>query len=116
LTRAREQRRFRIPTAALAHGGTTFGLLNGSYPPVLARRLLEMLRRLDLMVTPARHLAEKLDGLGLPRVEVVPNPVDCGAFARDPSTAKPHCSSAWATSTTSLTSSLRRRRILTCTR
>jgi glycosyltransferase involved in cell wall biosynthesis len=77
-----------LPTALVVHGSTTHGILRGDYPEALAQGLLERLRRIDLMVTPAHHMAEALDGLDVPGVQVVRNPVDLDRFRPGPRDAR----------------------------
>ena len=77
-----------LPTALVVHGSTTHGIIRGGYPAPLARGLLERLRRIDLMVTPARHMAEALGGLGVPDVKVVRNPVELDRFPPGPRDAR----------------------------
>ena len=63
------------------------GILNGSYPQQLASRMLESFREVDVAVTSARHMQRTLAELGVPDVEIVPNPVDLDRFrpaARSP--------------------------------
>jgi glycosyltransferase involved in cell wall biosynthesis len=68
----------------MVHGATTIGILTGSYPVDLARQLLEQYRRVNLIVTPARHMAENLRQLGLGNIKVIPNPVDLQRFSPRP--------------------------------
>jgi glycosyltransferase involved in cell wall biosynthesis len=77
-----------LPAALVVHGSTTHGIVRGDYPAALARDLLERLRRIDLVVTPARHMAEALRELGVPGVEVVRNPVDLDRFRPAPRDAR----------------------------
>lgn len=80
-------RRHGAPCVVLAQGGTTWGLLGGSYPRDLARALVRKLGEADRVIAVARHLAERLREVGLERVEAIPNAVDPRAFApapRDP--------------------------------
>ncbi|MEA2308537.1 MAG: hypothetical protein QOI65_823 [Thermoleophilaceae bacterium] len=69
-----------IPTVLLVAGATTMGILNGSYPPPLAARLLDCCREVDVSVTSAQHMRTTLGELGVPDVEVIPNPVDLERF------------------------------------
>ena len=73
-----------IPTVLLIQGATTMGILNGSYPPELAERLLDHLRAVDVPVTSARHMQRTLAELGVPGVRIVPNPVDLERFRPAP--------------------------------
>jgi glycosyltransferase involved in cell wall biosynthesis len=78
-----------IPSVLLIQGATTMGILNGSYPPELAARLLENLAEADVAVTSAQHMRRTLAGLGLPEVKVVPNPVDLERFRPLPHSSTP---------------------------
>jgi 1,2-diacylglycerol 3-alpha-glucosyltransferase len=69
-----------LPVVAYAHGTLTHGLLNGTYPRELAEGLVDRLRGLNALVTPARHLAASLARLRLPSVRVVRNAVDPARF------------------------------------
>jgi glycosyltransferase involved in cell wall biosynthesis len=77
-------RRHGLPWAVRIAGGTTAGILNGSYPAELAAGLIERLASASLVCAPARHVAESLALLGLPAVEVIPNPVDTSRFRPGP--------------------------------
>ena len=69
-------RKHGIPVVAYAHGSTTHGMVNGTYTKEFTEGLVERFRRADLVVTPARHMAESLRRLGIEDVRVVRNPVD----------------------------------------
>ncbi len=69
-----------IPSALLIQGSTTMGIRNGSYPPRLAARMVEHLGEADIPVTSARHMRSTLAELGVPDVEIIPNPVDLCRF------------------------------------
>jgi glycosyltransferase involved in cell wall biosynthesis len=73
-----------LPSVLRLAGATTMGIVNGSYPAPLAARLLQRFREIDVMVTSAPHMRRTLDGLGLPSVEVIPNPVDLERFRAAP--------------------------------
>jgi glycosyltransferase involved in cell wall biosynthesis len=75
-------------TAIVVHGSTTHGIVNGDYPAPLARGLLERLRRIDLTVTPAWHMAEVLRALGVPDAKVIRNPVELERFRPAPPDAR----------------------------
>jgi glycosyltransferase involved in cell wall biosynthesis len=77
-----------LPCVLLSHGASVWGLIDGSYPPELARRLLDCLGDADRIIAVARHLGQRLRSLGLERVDVIVNAVDPTLFApgpRDPS-------------------------------
>ena len=69
-----------LPSVLRFAGATTLGILNGSYPEPHATRVLESFRQVDVAVTSAQHMRTALLGLGLGRVEVIPNPVDMERF------------------------------------
>jgi glycosyltransferase involved in cell wall biosynthesis len=75
---------YRLPCVLRTAGGTTFGILNGTLPTAEADRLLEQYRKVPLVVSPARHLAERLRQAGLRRIVVICNPVDLQRFAPRP--------------------------------
>jgi glycosyltransferase involved in cell wall biosynthesis len=75
---------YNIPCLLMVHGATTTGILNGSYPAALAQQLLDQYRRVNLIVTPARHMAENLRRLGLEHIRVIPNGVDLQHFSPRP--------------------------------
>jgi glycosyltransferase involved in cell wall biosynthesis len=80
-----------IPCVVLAHGGTTFRLLDRGEPAAAARELLEQLRAATRIVAPADHLVARLRGLGLENVTRIPNAVDLESFRperRDPALAR----------------------------
>jgi glycosyltransferase involved in cell wall biosynthesis len=68
----------------MVHGATTIGILTGTYPEALAQRLLAQYRKVDLIVTPAQHMAENLRQLGLNNIRVIPNAVDLQRFSPRP--------------------------------
>jgi glycosyltransferase involved in cell wall biosynthesis len=72
----RPERAFR--SVVLIHGGSTLDSLARNTPE--AGRLLEQLRSMDLVVTVARHLADRLQRMGLSKVCTIPNPVDTRRF------------------------------------
>jgi glycosyltransferase involved in cell wall biosynthesis len=66
-----------LPCLLISHGGPAGGVsTDGSWS-----RIVAALADADLVVAPARHWAEVLGRLGLPRVAVIPNPVDHERFA-----------------------------------
>jgi glycosyltransferase involved in cell wall biosynthesis len=73
-----------IPCVLRLAGGTTLGLLNGAYPEALARELLDACRRVQRIVSPARHLAARAVALGLTDVVVILNAIDTELFAPRP--------------------------------
>jgi glycosyltransferase involved in cell wall biosynthesis/GNAT superfamily N-acetyltransferase len=80
-----------VPVVAFAHGSLTHGLVNGTYPRELGDELVARFCRVQLAVSPARHMAENLSRLGVPGVRVIPNPVDLTRFrpaTRDPALAR----------------------------
>lgn len=92
----RETFAWEVPDIAAAHGvpavvrlagGTTLGILNGAYPPPMGRALLDRLRRVQCLVSPAHHLAARLEALGTPPVTVIPNAVDTDLFTPGPKSA-----------------------------
>jgi glycosyltransferase involved in cell wall biosynthesis len=62
------------------HGTTIFGIDQGTFPPELAEPLLAAMRRVDLLVTMGRHSQRRMRELGVPGVQVIPNPVDVDRF------------------------------------
>ncbi|MGE0682986.1 MAG: glycosyltransferase family 4 protein [Candidatus Binatia bacterium] len=75
---------FALPCLLMVHGATTIGILTGSYPEDQARQLLEQYRRVDLIVTPAKHMAENLRRLDLTNIKVIPNAIDLQRFSPKP--------------------------------
>ena len=75
---------FDLPSLVSLRGGTTIGMLNGAYPASETAALLEQLRSVDLLVSPARHLAERARALGLSQIEVIPNAIDLEQFCPRP--------------------------------
>ena len=73
-----------IPCIVRLAGSTTLGIVSGTYAGPRAGQLLEQLRRTDLLVTPAHHLADRVRSLGLERVRTIPNAIDLRAFAPGP--------------------------------
>ena len=69
-----------IPCVLRVAGGTTYGVLLGTIPESLAQQLIEQYRKVDQLVSPARHMAEQLRSMGL-NVKVIPNAIDLATFA-----------------------------------
>lgn len=69
-----------LPRLLVAHGTTIWGVDRGSWPPEPAEQLLGSLRRFDLIVTSGHHAAHGLAELGVPGVQVIPNPVNLDRF------------------------------------
>jgi glycosyltransferase involved in cell wall biosynthesis len=89
----RETYAWHVPELALAHGlpsilriagGSTQGILRGTYSAELSARLLAQYRQVDLVVAQARHMAESLRRLGVDRVAIIPNALDLQQFAPGP--------------------------------
>jgi glycosyltransferase involved in cell wall biosynthesis len=79
-------RSYSTASVLLFQGATTMGILNGSYAPDAARRLLAHASEATVAVTPARHVAQSLAELGIRDAQVIPNPVDLERFRpRSPS-------------------------------
>jgi glycosyltransferase involved in cell wall biosynthesis len=76
--------RYSIPCILRMAGATTMGLLNGSHSETQARRLLEQYRKVELLVTPAKHLAESVRQLGLQHIKTIANGVDQEQFSPQP--------------------------------
>jgi len=64
----------------IIHGTKMWGVSRGTVPPELAEPLLDALRRFDLILTPGRHTQRAMAALGVPGVQVIPNPVDTHRF------------------------------------
>jgi len=73
-------RRHALPSVLRLAGATTMGIVGETYPADLAARLLERFREADAAVAAASHMARTLAELGVPAVEVIPNPVDLDRF------------------------------------
>jgi glycosyltransferase involved in cell wall biosynthesis len=73
-----------LPSVLRVAGGTTMGILNGSYPQGLAADLLARVREVSAAVAPAHHVRRSLARLGVPGVRVIPNPVDLDRFRPRP--------------------------------
>ncbi len=76
--------RHSLPTVMRVAGGTLFGILRGAYPQEQVRSLLEQFGRIDLLVTPARHLADALNSAGFRRIKVILNALDLQHFSPQP--------------------------------
>ena len=77
-------RRHGIPTVALVQGGITIRRILADDGDRLARHQLDRLRQVDVVVAIAGHLRRDLAPLALPRVVVIPNPVDLERFTPGP--------------------------------
>ena len=69
-----------IPYVLRIAGATTLGLLKGTVSKELADSLLEGYRHADIIVSPARHMADRVAQLGLHDVRVIPNAIDINRF------------------------------------
>jgi glycosyltransferase involved in cell wall biosynthesis len=69
-----------LPGVVRVAGGASIGALGGSWPADRARRLFDHLRGMTRVVSPARHLADRLREAGLDNVEVIPNAIDVRRF------------------------------------
>jgi glycosyltransferase involved in cell wall biosynthesis len=73
------------PRMLVIHGTTMFGIARGTYPRELAEPLLASMRGYDRIVTSGHHARRSMADLGVPGVQVIPNPVDLDRFRpRDP--------------------------------
>lgn len=68
-----------IPCVLRVAGGTTIGVLLGTIPELLAQQLIAQYRKVELLISPARHMAEQLRSMGL-NVKVIPNAIDLATF------------------------------------
>ncbi len=73
-----------LPCLQLVRGNPIRGILDGTYPTEPARQLLAELRKTELIVAPAEHMAAGLRRLGFD-ARVVPNAIDLRQFAPQPS-------------------------------
>lgn len=69
-----------LPTVLVAHGVPSAALTTGIYPPWAVDALIGHLRRVDLVVTVARHLEDVLRSYGVTRVQTVPTGFDTAMF------------------------------------
>ncbi len=77
-------RAYSVPCVLRIAGATTIGILNRTHSEARAQELLQQYRKVNFMVTPARHLAESLRGLGFNNIKVIPNAVDLQQFSPRP--------------------------------
>jgi glycosyltransferase involved in cell wall biosynthesis len=75
---------YHLPSLLIVHGSPTWGLLQGSYPEAAKRQLVDTFRQVDGIVTIAQHLADIVRGLGVARVDVIPNIADPERFCPQP--------------------------------
>jgi glycosyltransferase involved in cell wall biosynthesis len=73
-----------VPCILRIAGATTAGILKHTYPEALARQLLEQFRKVDLIITPARHLTDSLRQLACNNIATIPNAVDLHQFSPKP--------------------------------
>ncbi len=76
--------RHSIPSVMRVAGGTLFGIFRGEYPQAEARGLMEQFERIDLLITPAMHLAQTLNKAGICRIKVIHNALDLERFCPQP--------------------------------
>ena len=75
---------YSVPTVLRSAGATSIGILNRLLPDALGEQLLRQYHKLDLIICPAAHLAERLRAAGLPNVRVISNAVDPRKFTPQP--------------------------------
>lgn len=73
-----------FPSLLRMAGGTMNAVISGRLSPPLSRSLLAQLHRVDLLVAPARHLAESTRALGLQNVTTIVNALDLVRFTPRP--------------------------------
>jgi glycosyltransferase involved in cell wall biosynthesis len=66
----------KIPVLLRVAGATTIAIEQGRLSPKLTEKLLAGYHLADRIVTPARHMADRLAALGIGNVAVLPNAVD----------------------------------------
>jgi len=74
----------RLHSVLWAQGATTWGMLNGSLGQPVTRQLLVEMRKVDRVVTVARHMEAALRELGIGKIETVTNGVDVDRFRPGP--------------------------------
>jgi glycosyltransferase involved in cell wall biosynthesis len=80
-----------LPRMLVIHGTAMFGIARGTFPRERAEPLIASMRSYDLIVTSGRHARESMAELGVPGVQVIPNPVDLDRFGpREPDTEMLH--------------------------
>jgi glycosyltransferase involved in cell wall biosynthesis len=73
-----------VPSVVALHGGTAFGIRDGTIPESASRSIVEGLRHADLLVGVSPQVARELARLGLNGMRVIGNPVDVDRFAPRP--------------------------------
>ena len=75
-----------LPCILRVAGGTTFGILRQNFPEAIARQLLEQFRKLNLLVTVAKHMEESLQRLGIngAKIKTILNAIDLQQFCPKP--------------------------------
>jgi glycosyltransferase involved in cell wall biosynthesis len=73
-----------LPCVLRLPGVTSYGALSGAYPAELAARLLDRYRQAALLISPGRHLAERLSALGFGPIMVIPTAIDLQEFSPRP--------------------------------
>jgi phosphatidylinositol alpha-1,6-mannosyltransferase len=70
-----------IPSLLIIQGGTFHAIVN-DFSPAVREAILDQFRKVDRIVSVAKHLAGSMHGLGFSRVTPIPNPVDVEKFYR----------------------------------
>lgn len=73
-----------IPAVLWTRGSPTTDLINGWYEPALAERTLANYRGFAMIITPAPHMTQGLEHLGLKNVRTIWNAIDLEQFAPRP--------------------------------
>lgn len=76
--------RHSLPVVALVRGNPTSAILAGIFPPARTQMLLDVLRKVDAIVTVARHFLPGLHTLGFENVTCIHNAVDVKRFTPAP--------------------------------
>ena len=69
-----------IPCVVRLAGAATLGIVNGTLPHAEARALLAQYRKASAMISPAAHLARRLEPFGFDGIRVIRNAVDLQRF------------------------------------
>lgn len=75
---------YSIPCILRTAGATTLGILKGAFPEALAQKLITNYFKLNLIISPAKHLAESIQKLNIHKIKVIPNAVDLQQFYPQP--------------------------------
>jgi glycosyltransferase involved in cell wall biosynthesis len=70
-----------FPSLMILHGGGTHSIIDGSSPPETTARYLTAFRKIDQLVTSAKHFKASVEQFDIGDIEVIPNFISLDRFS-----------------------------------